>query len=88
MKPEKYLSSAIPTAETTERKTNGQTTENRLAELEARIEELNQLLIKQNRDSQDAMENVDEENLSESLLNLIKNLDNRVTALENANPSP
>lgn len=67
---------------------NGPTTENRLAELEARIEELNQLLIKQNRDSQDAMENVDEENLSESLLNLIKNLDNRVTALENANPSP
>lgn len=86
MKPSNYLSSAIPAAETTARKAEERTTENRLAELEARIEELNQLLTKQNRDNQDAMENVDEENLSESLLNLIKNLDHRVTALENANP--
>ena len=80
----KYLTAAIPTAEKATEYKDGNASDERLAALESRIEELNQLLIKQQRDEQDYRDNVDEENLSESLLNKINDLDARVTALENA----
>lgn len=76
-----YLKASVPTAEKTAKSIlNGN--DDRLIALETRLEELNQLLIKQQRDEQDYRDNVVEENLSESLLNIIKDLQKRVTALE------
>lgn len=76
-----YLKASVPDRETVAKEIlTGQN--DRLIALETRLEELNQLLIKQQRDEQDYRDNVDEENLSESLLNIIKDLQKRVTALE------
>ena len=83
-KPNKYLTAAIPTAEKAAEQTGNGASDERFAALEARLEELNQLLIKQQRDEQDYRDNIDETNLSESLLNKINDLEARVTALENA----
>lgn len=77
-----YLTSAVPQPEKAVAPAGENGNEDRFAALESRIEELNQLLIKQNRDNQDYQDNIDEENLSESLLNIIKDLNARVTALE------
>lgn len=80
---DKYLTSAIPEPDTKAKTDNRSGTEDRFAALESRLEELNQLLIKQQRDDQDYRDNIDETNLSESLLNLIKDLQARVETLEN-----
>ena len=50
--------------------------------LEQRIAELNEQMIKQNRDNEDAMNNVDEDNLSESLLKIIRDLQSHINDLE------
>jgi hypothetical protein len=78
----KYLSSALPTAEKPVKQTGGSADDDRIAALEARLEELNNLLIKQQRDEQDYRDNIDEQNLSESLMKKIQDLEARVTALE------
>ena len=39
-------------------------------------------MIKQNRDNEDAMNNVDEDNLSESLLKIIRELQSHINDLE------
>lgn len=81
MPKDNYLKASIPDRETVAKEIlSGR--EDRILALETRLEELNQLLIKEQRDTQDYRDNVDEENLSESLLNIIKNLQDRVTALE------
>lgn len=87
-KPSKYLMAAIPTAEKSAEQTGNSADDERLAVLESRLEELNQLLIKQQRDEQDARDNIDEENLSESLLKRIQDLEARVTTLEEENENP
>ena len=79
----KYLTSAVPEPETWKQPDNKSNTDDRFAELEAQIAVLNEQLIKQNRDNLDAEYNIDEENLSESLLKIIQDLQSRVTALEN-----
>lgn len=76
-----YLKASIPDTEKVSKEVK-LAQEDRLAALESKLEELNQLLIKQNRDNQDYRDNIDEENLSESLLNIINNLQTRVAALE------
>lgn len=76
-----YLKASVPTTETVSKEVKS-AQEDRLAALESKLEELNQLLIKQNRDTQDYRDNIDEENLSESLLQIIKDLQSRVSALE------
>lgn len=78
----KYLSSAIPAAEKPARPAQTDNSGDRIAALEARLEELNNLLVKQQRDEQDYRDNIDESNLSESLLKKINDLEARVAALE------
>lgn len=82
----KYLSSALPSAEKPVKQTGGSADNDRIAALEARLEELNNLLVKQQRDEQDYRDNIDESNLSESLMQKINDLEQRVSALEGGNP--
>lgn len=82
MSKDNYLKASIPDKETVA-KNLLTAKEDRISALESRLEELNQLLIKQQRDEQDYRDNIDETNLSESLLNIIKDLQARVEALEN-----
>lgn len=81
MSKDNYLKASIPDTEKVSKEVK-LAQEDRLAALESKLEELNQLLIKQNRDTQDYRDNIDEENLSESLLQIIKDLQSRVAALE------
>lgn len=78
----KYLTAAIPEASQAAKQESGRNTDERFAALEAQFAALNEQLVKQNRDNLDAEYNIDEENLSESLLNIIKDLQARVKALE------
>lgn len=82
----KYGGASLPTAEKPAKQTGGSADNERIAALEARIEELNQLLIKRQRDEQDYRDNIDESNLSESLMKKINDLESRVAALEGQNP--
>jgi len=82
MSKDSYLKVSIPVSEQ-EAKSILSANYDRFLALETKLEELNQLLIKQNRDTQDYRDNIDEENLSESLLKIIQDLQSRVTALEN-----
>jgi len=82
MSKDSYLKVSIPVSEQ-EAKSILSANHDRFLALETKLEELNQLLIKQNRDIQDYRDNIDEENLSESLLKIIQDLQSRVTALEN-----
>lgn len=78
----KYLTSAVPVAMQPAKPSGSSGNSDRMAGFEQRLEELNTQLIKQNRDALDAEYNIDEENLSEGLLNIIKDLQARVKALE------
>ena len=78
----KYLTAAIPEASKAAKQESGRNTDERFAALEAQFAALNEQLIKQNRDNLGAEYNIDEENLSESLLNKINSLEARVKALE------
>lgn len=79
----KYLSASVPTAEKARKSASSGGRGNQFAALAQRIDALNEQITKQNRDALDAEYNVDEENLSESLLAIIRDLQDRVTALEN-----
>lgn len=78
----KYGGASLPTAEKPAKLTGASADNDRIAALEARLEELNNLLIQQQRDEQDYRDNIDEQNLSESLMKKIQDLEARVTALE------
>ena len=77
-----YLTASIPEVPKPAKQAQGGGSNDSYAALEARIAELNEQLVKQNRDNLDAEYNIDEENLSESLLNKINSLEARVKALE------
>ena len=91
-----HLSAAVPKTSGGKTSYGGGQSVPAYSELEQRIAELNEQLIKQNRDNEDYRNNVDEDNLSESLLKIIRglqsnandmaarisDLENRVTALE------
>ena len=78
----KYGGASLPTPEKPAKFTGGGTDDERIAALEARIEELNNLLLERQRDEQDYRDNIDEQNLSESLMKKIQDLESRVAALE------
>lgn len=78
----KYGGASLPSPEKPAKFTGGSADNDRIAALEARLEELNNLLIQQQRDEQDYRDNIDEQNLSESLMKKIHDLEARVTALE------
>lgn len=78
----KYGGASLPSPEKPAKLTGGSADNDRIAALEARLEELNNLLIQQQRDEQDYRDNIDESNLSESLMKKIQDLEARVTALE------
>lgn len=81
-----YGGSSLPTAEKPARQPTGNADDDRIAALEARLAELNDLLVKQQRDEADYRDNIDESNLSESLMNKINDLEKRVYALEHPDP--
>lgn len=77
-----YGTASIPVVKDTNKQTSRQPTGEAYAALEQRIAEMNEQLVKQNRDNEDYRDNIDESNLSESLLKIIKDLQARVAALE------
>ena len=78
----KYGGASLPTPEKPAKSTGGSANDERISALEARLEELNNLLIERQRDEQDYRDNIDEQNLSESLMKKIQDLEARVAALE------
>lgn len=78
----KYGGVSLPSPEKPAKQPGGSVDNERIAALEARLAELNDLLIKQQRDEQDYRDNIDEQNLSESLMKKIQDLESRVAALE------
>ena len=78
----KYGGASLPSPEKPAKQPGGSTDNDRIAALEARLEELNDLLVKQQRDEQDYRDNIDDANLSESLMKKIQDLESRVAALE------
>lgn len=77
-----YLRAAVPETEKAVRPADRTNAEDRLLALEERLDRLNELLVKQQRDEKDRYENIDETMLSESLLRIINDLQARVAALE------
>lgn len=77
-----YLSVAVPEPEKTVKQTGKVPGNDAINDLQAKIDELNEQLIKKNRDDLDREYNIDEDNLSESLLKIIRDLQDRVKALE------
>ena len=78
----KYGGASLPSPEKPAKLTGASADNDRIAALEARLEEMNNLLIERQRDEQDYRDNIDEQNLSESLMKKIQDLEARVTALE------
>ena len=78
----KYLTAAVPKTSGGKTSYSGGQAVPAYSELEQRLAELNEQMIKQNRDNEDAMNNVDEDNLSESLLKIIRELQSHINDLE------
>lgn len=82
MSKDKYLSASVPKVGKPAKSAAGVGRSNQFSALEERLEALNDQMVRQTRDNLDAEYNVDEDNLSENLLGIIRDLQKRVTALE------
>lgn len=83
-KDNRYLSASVPKVKKASESMVGgaRSSVTGFSALEERLDALNEQMIRQNRDNLDAAYNVDEDNLSENLLGIIRDLQKRVTALE------